>query len=413
MALSISFYLLNPKAKSISQVYVSISNKISRLRFTTSESFKVECCNIRKIKGGKELLKRNSPFYIQYKQRLSSIEELLHKTEIDLTDGLVKPSLQDIRDAYYVRIGKTSDESSKTFDEVFKIYTSKQIQNLKWSESTIQINNALLMHINKFKDAGNEVSIVTFNHEVWQQMKLYFVGEKMANSSTNKYLKALKAFMRVAQDDGYIKDLIAWHKMEMLKNGTAFKIALKEDELDKLISLDLSENHLQGIARDLFVAQCLTGQRISDIHKVLDLNNNDGNGIVIYQQKTGERVFIPLHTKLKNHLDQILKKYPNGFPAIADQTINESLKEIFKEHKFNRKITRQQRIGAVNKIESKKLYEVCSSHDGRRTFCTLALKNGIDSEQIMKVSGHKKYDQFREYVTVDDDDLVNEYNKKF
>lgn len=411
MALSISFYLLNPNGKSASQVYVSISDKTSRLRFAIGESFKTEYCNIRKIKGSKDLVKKNSPFVIQYKERLKKVDTLLNEIELELSKSGEKPSLNMIRDTYYIKIGKIKSETDKSFEEVFELYSKSKIKNLDWSDSTKTINKTLLQHVKDFNDAGNSIDIQSFNHESWQKVKLYFVEKGLANSSTNKYLKALKAFMRDAQYGGYITSIVAWDKMKMLENGDAFKIALKDQELDKLINLDLSSATKYETIRDLFVAECLTGQRISDIHKVLDISNNDGNGITLYQQKTGERVFIPLHAKLKEHLDRLVQKYPDGFPKISDQKINLYLKELFEFGKFNRTVKRQQIIGNRKEVQSAMLWQVISSHDGRRTFCTLSLKRGIDAKHIMKVTGHQKRDQFDDYVTVDDEDLTLEFNK--
>lgn len=411
MALSISFYLLNPNGKTNSQVYVSISDKTSRLRFAIGESFKTEYCNIRKVKGSKDLVKKNSPFVIQYRERLKKVDTLLHEIELELSKSGERPSLNAIRDSYYVRIGKIKSDSDKSFEEVFDLYSASKIKNLDWSESTKTINKTLLQHIKEFCEAGNSIDMESFNHETWQKVKLFFVDKGLANSSTNKYLKALKAFMRDAQYGGYIKSIIAWDKMKMLENGDAFKIALKEEELDKLITLDLSNTPKYETARDLFIAECLTGQRISDIHKVLDSSNNDGNGITLYQQKTGERVFIPLHAKLKKHLDRLMKKYPEGFPKLSDQKINMYLKELFEIGKFDRPVKRQQIVGNKKEVQTAMLWQVISSHDGRRTFCTLSLKRGIDAKHIMKVTGHQKRDQFDEYVTVDDEDLAVEFNK--
>ena len=69
--ISVSFYILTPDARSQSQLYVSISNKEKRLRFATGESFVTAYCNIRKKKGTKDLLKKNTEFYFDTANAIS------------------------------------------------------------------------------------------------------------------------------------------------------------------------------------------------------------------------------------------------------------------------------------------------------------------------------------------------------
>ena len=72
--ISVSFYLLPPEAITQSLVYVSISNKEKRLRFSTGTSFIVKYCNIRKKKGTKSLVKRNTTLFFDYDSHIDLIE---------------------------------------------------------------------------------------------------------------------------------------------------------------------------------------------------------------------------------------------------------------------------------------------------------------------------------------------------
>jgi integrase len=54
-----------------------------------------------------------------------------------------------------------------------------------------------------------------------------------------------------------------------------------------------------------------------------------------------------------------------------------------------------------------------SSHSGRRTFCTLALKKGVSSDKIMKVTGHKSYEDFKKYIKIDEEDLNEAFDGIF
>ena len=98
--ISVSFYILTPDARSQSQLYVSISNKEKRLRFATGESFVTAYCNIRKKKGTKDLLKKNTEFYFDYNSKLNEIRDSLIRIEMDFSKIGEMPFLENIRDAF-------------------------------------------------------------------------------------------------------------------------------------------------------------------------------------------------------------------------------------------------------------------------------------------------------------------------
>jgi integrase len=157
--------------------------------------------------------------------------------------------------------------------------------------------------------------------------------------------------------------------------------------------------------RDLFLLEIYTGQRFSDIPQVLDLSDDVEESINIYQKKTFGKAFIPIHSTLKNHLKNIKDKNYTEITSITLQKFNDYLKEIAQLAEMNRKHKWKILVGKEQISKEEFRYNLITSHTGRRTFCTLALKNGIDRETIMKVTGHKTYEQFRKYVKVDEEDM--------
>ena len=73
--INVSFYLLTPKAKNFSSLYVSVISAGERLRFPTGEKLPAEFCQIIKKKG-KELLKKNTSFYFEYDAKLKDLKQL-------------------------------------------------------------------------------------------------------------------------------------------------------------------------------------------------------------------------------------------------------------------------------------------------------------------------------------------------
>ncbi|PZF73931.1 phage integrase SAM-like domain-containing protein [Taibaiella soli] len=257
--MNVSFYLLTPNAKTQSQLYVSISNKSSRLRFAAGEEFLIKYCNSREKKGDKTLVKRNTPFTLEYNSILNSISDNLRLLAMQLQREQGEYSLQDVRNIYWTRIGWIDDKNQVTFANAFEQY--KEASRIHWSVEFYKIQCAMENHLTEFKKARNEsVEFQNFNKDLWESIISYFVLDlKTANSTTNKYLKSLKRFLKYSAKKGYFngRDLDDW---KYLKEHEVFKIALKEHEVEKLINLDLSASKRLEKVRDLFLLEILLGK---------------------------------------------------------------------------------------------------------------------------------------------------------
>lgn len=411
--LSVSFYLLTPTAKSQSQVYVSISDKTNRLRFATGKSFVTSYCNIRTKKGTKDLVKKGCPFYFDYNSSLNKIRDSLIRLEMEFSNRGESVSLEKIRDLYYKQIGKLKAEPALTFELVYRKFVAAT--ESQWSEGTRKHFTTLQNHLTEYEKTNGEIVLEKLNEEFWNELRdEYFVKKKkFGNASTNANLKKFKQFLKYAKKKEFINTKINFEDLKYLDEVEPFKIALKDYEVESLFELNLSNTPRLEKVRDLFTLEILTGQRFSDISKVLDQKHILDSTIEIYQQKTGEKVTIPLHPKLREHLKKIFEKYPNGFPAITNQKFNLYIKEVCVLAKINKEHSWITQTGKKKIHHSDFRYNLVGSHTGRRTFCTLALKNKINSELIMKVTGHKNYNQFRQYIKVDDDDLGSAFESMF
>ena len=386
------------------------------MRFATGQSFIASYCNVRKKKGIKELVKKNTVFYFEYTSTLREIRDSLIRIEMDFAKA-GDCTLEQIRDAYYLKTGKSKDKSLITVKEAFDAFVSDSKSD--WSEGTKDHFISTQNHLIEFEKTYGELTLSNLNENFWNSLRDdYFVKvKKFSNSTTNKNLKKLKQFLKYAskrpKDNPYIKHKIDFDELTFLDEIEPFKIALKFLEVEKLINLDLSAEPRLERVRDLFALEILTGQRFSDLPKVLDRKHFSDTNIQIYQQKTGEKVSIPLHPKLKTHLEYIFNKYPEGLPVISNNKFNIYLKEVCVEAKFNKQHSWVTLTGKKKISQTDFRHNLITSHTGRRTFCTLALESGINAEKIMKVTGHRTYDQFREYVKVDDADLDKAFEGMF
>ena len=127
------------------------------------------------------------------------------------------------------------------------------------------------------------------------------------------------------------------------------------------------------------------------------------------QQKTKLKVNIPLYDNLKNLIEQILNKYPNGIKICSNQHFNRQLKEICKDVLLNKTHSWQTIHGNEIVHHEKKRWELVCSHIGRRSFCNFSLRKKINVKSIMRVTGHLNLNQFYEYINSHDEDLMEDF----
>jgi len=159
------------------------------------------------------------------------------------------------------------------------------------------------------------------------------------------------------------------------------------------------------LTRDLFLFMCVIGCRWGDLHTLTwDSQNFDNETFMWENQKTKKFTTVPLD---KIGIE-ILKKYGKGktrtmriFPKYSQVKFNKLLKKICKEVNLSRLVSISTLMGSrsVN-TEKKPLYEVISSHSGRRTFIMNLLSKGIDYKTIMTMTGHSDVKSLMKYVSV-------------
>lgn len=415
--INISFYLLTPKAKTNTQVYVSVSikkqSKTERLRFATGVSFTTAYCNDRNgKKGKKELLRKNTTFYLEYKNKLDKIKEDIEVCAIGLEKSGRALNLEDIKNEYYIKRG-LQEKTELSLASAFNAWKNANL--MEWKQGTLTKVNSFYEHLEKFQQTDifkekfdkNKIDLNAINEDVWLSLRNdYFVTHcKFNNSTTNKYLSFFKQFIRHCKRKELITSGVDMDDWKYLNEVEPYKIALKLDEVEAFINLDLKGNKTLEKIRDLFYLEIATGQRYSDLPKLLNKDNITKDSIIINQQKGNERVVIPLYPALRKHVKEIFERYPDGLPEPVNQVFNRDVKKIFKMLGLDRVHTWIELRGN-ERIEKKEFrYNLVTSHTGRRTFITLARKQKIEDKEIMKISGHRKYEQFLEYCKVDEEDF--------
>jgi integrase len=183
-------------------------------------------------------------------------------------------------------------------------------------------------------------------------------------------------------------------------------IYLTETELQQLKDYDFSGSPYLDRARDRFLCLAWTCSRISDIGKI----NKIQDGMIRYnQQKTGNKVVIPLHPVVA----EILAKYNDNLPEISDQKFNDYIKTACKIAGIDSPHTVNRTIGGKTVSETAPKHSFVSSHTGRRSFCTNMYLRGLDTLMIMSISGHKTEAAFLRYIKVSPDQHAERMAQKW
>ncbi|MEZ4722396.1 MAG: tyrosine-type recombinase/integrase [Flavobacteriales bacterium] len=172
----------------------------------------------------------------------------------------------------------------------------------------------------------------------------------------------------------------------------SYEISLSREQFSQLENARLTGTF--DLVRDMFVCgMWLGGARYGDWTelKLSNVYKEDNKRWINYtQSKTGQEIDLPV----EDWVYSILKKYPDGFPSLTNDAINENLKAIGKALGWTQLIK-------TNKGQ-KPFYEKFTSHVARRTFAThMYHYYDLDPLLIMTCTGHKTSENFKKYIRLD------------
>lgn len=249
--------------------------------------------------------------------------------------------------------------------------SSRKIKTLKFSDITISFYNDFRKYI--VQDNKNTVS--TFATRV----------------------KDIKAFMNEAIEDGVTKCEGHRVKRFITPSYEGDSIALSLDEIKAIKNAKLPER--MHLVRDLFLVACYSALRFSDLSQ-LSIEDIDDKFIRAKQNKTGNRVTIPILKDLRS----VLAKYGDKFPkSCSGPHFNRTIKDIV-AHK---------NVGIDKIIDHNELGEpimkssLVTSHTGRRSYATNMFKLGVPNLLIMSATGHTQESVFLNYIKATNEDKAN------
>lgn len=287
---------------------------------------------------------------------------------------------------------------------VFLDYTKERIVERGLSEGTQEIYRNLASIIKRYDDIS---SLKALNQRWLAGLINYMCDNNISNTTQATYWRVIKTFLNhLVEQNSIDRNTLAYKpKFKVVETDV---ISLSVDELNLIYSVTLNER--LSIYRDIFIVQCLTGLRYSDMTNIYKENiqeDDEGRYITLITKKTMKRLKIYFNGRA----EFILGKYDWTLPHPQVAVINKHLPTICKEAGIKGRIETVKIIGNKRIIEYKEKYEVIKTHTARRTFISLMLEAGEDITTIRSITGHAQLSSFGKYVSVSDKKKSSAVNK--
>lgn len=189
-----------------------------------------------------------------------------------------------------------------------------------------------------------------------------------------------------------------------------FKIGKEETynfRLKRVVKLRRNKIETLERVRDMFVLGCNLGQRYSDLVRISPENFKNGQFSIV-QQKTGNKCFVPINSlSIDARITfAILEKYNYRAPYIGDiNSYNKYLHQLLHHigEDFLEDVYIDNKINGVIMRETKKRYQLISSHSARRSFATINTLRNIPRSKILRATGHSSEKAFARYICYDEE----------
>ena len=401
--------------------------------------FSIDRDNVFQIKTGKIInpkywsVKTSRPIQTQpqFKILYTELNELetfvLKEYNSDYSKGVIfsKDWLAEKIDKFYNRIEIKEDDT--VFINYLQNFTDFKRSTTSYTESTLKKYNNLKDRFQSYQKKKKKIFLLQdVSSKILIDFKNYLITDcNLMETTAVRFIKNLKTVLFDAEQNG--KSI--HYQIRGFSTGTTnteYKVFLSFDEIEKIKDVT-TLNTDWNIAKDWLVLGCYLGQRVSDllrmnkrmIYTKTDSEGNTFRFIEIKQQKTGEKVVIPIH----DEVETILNKYNGDFPPTFANNFDSNAVL------FNRHIKKVCELAGIhemikgkvynedkkkNEIVETEKYNLVSSHVCRRSFATNFYGNKLfTTPQLMAITGHKTENMFLNYIGRTADDWAMQTAKTF
>lgn len=419
---TVSYFLRNKTANTKIQVQLSISRDV-KLRTSTELII-----NSNDWSKDTKFPKQNNPENKNLSRQLRELSNyILNEYNIDFTNGIIFDNfwLKEKIGKFFNRIEVKTDDS--IFLNYLQNFTDFKRSTSSYTDCTLRKYNNLKDRFTQYQKKKKKTFLLQdVGAKTLIDFKNYLISDcDLMETTAVRFIKNLKTVLFDAEQNGKT----IHYQIRGFSTGTTnteYKVFLSFDEIEKIKEIQ-TINTDWNIAKDWLVLGCYLGQRASDllrmtkrmIYTKTDSEGNSFRFLEIKQQKTGEKVVIPLH----DEVETILNKYNGDFPPSFANNFDSNAVL------FNRHIKKVCELAGIHEMIKGKVYnedkkkneivetEKCnlvSSHVCRRSFATNFYGNKLfTTPQLMAITGHKTENMFLNYIGRTADDWAMQTAKTF
>lgn len=317
-------------------------------------------------------------------------------------------TIEKLKERLNIIIGKQVTKSG--FFEVYDHFVNTESKLKSWTNNTHKKIKTIRKQLEAFETDQRKtkksynIDLAIIDDSFFQELITFWqVVYDLRNSTIQKHIHILKWFLNWCLNKNLISDQYKKVKIDLKGSENHKIIYLDLAEIGKIYRLDIPQEkqYLQR-TRDIFIFQCLTGLRFSDLHNLKASDYLDGV-IKVTAIKTGENIEI----NLNDTTAAIWQKYSEhqaatgkALPVPVNQVYNKFLKELAKLADLNEKITLVHYQGSERKEKTYFKWQLICSHSARRSFITNGLAVGIGAEVLKSWTGHKSEKSFQAYYEI-------------
>ncbi len=409
-----SFFLRTPNSDKPSPILLKYYISKQEGRFTYSTGLNILPSEW-SVETRSPISKRGRSDLSLIKRNLQKYSDLLERTieKFDLNNILL--TKENLKNVFDEELGKKRKEERfvyfSDFVEDFLVKAPETINRKTkkvYESSAIRNYNKGFNIYTKFEAKnGRKIRIDGFNASVYDSFLSFLQDRKYSYNSIGEIIKTLKTLISKAYERGYKIDE-AGLKSFVVQSEKVKAVVFNEEEIQKILEYDFSENDRLQNARDLLIIGLWTGLRVNDFLSLPEIDL-ESEFIEVTPKKTenstGVSVVIPLH----HHIVEVIKT--RGMPRkISDVKFNKYIKEVAEIVGFDQMVqggvTKLIKIQGETNLVKRKVtglypkYELIASHVCRRSFATNLYKMNFPILSIMAITGHKTQSSFLKYIQI-------------
>ncbi len=341
------------------------------------------------------ILRTTAKNHITTRKKINEI----HRKVIDAVEGLEFPTVDEVKTILNGAKEKKVEQVKKDSEDIEVIFNRFiQYSVAQKTRSTInQLTSSKNRFIKFLNDTRLKRSYQNITDSYYNKYLIYLDKFELMDSTRDKLIKDVKAFFRFAIRDGYTLN-INLENWKRISNKPNKPLPLFPRELELIRKVEL--NGTLANTRDVFLFQCNTGLRISDLYRVGKQHIKAG-WLRMTALKTRGQIAVPL----SNEALKILEKWDYQLPLISVQKYREHITDLCKAAGLNEPIEVLESRGGTKTAVVKPKYEYITSHNAVDSFISNCLAYGFTPREVATMTGKTEAVIFKHYSGSDEQSI--------